>query len=223
MRQTLCFKTGCEGRAATQAKRVTKPMLVKLANWLRWRRLAKASPRTGWFTQGARSRAKSRYCKTPSRLLTAAAANHAATTQGSNWLLSSATRRPTAAITHTVTSAANKPEVKAASTTSGTHSTEAASAMNHAPPANTHPCDVEVAGSIDKSTTNNKAQAPNIQLSNKGTTPVEGLLAKGLSHGKTKHSSNKTLRAATADFSKESMGWIFLHPSARTYAGCTRA
>jgi hypothetical protein len=116
-------------------------------------------------------------------------------------LLCSATRRPTPAIAHIVTAAANKPAVKAASTTSGTHNTDAATATSHTPPTNAHPRDGGATGTVGKSTTSNKAQAHNIQLSSKGTTPVDGLLAKGFNHGNTKQSNSKALRTGTAYFS----------------------
>jgi hypothetical protein len=109
-------------------------------------------------------------------------------------------------MTHSVTNVANNPDVKAASTTSGTHNTEATNPTSHTPPANAHPRVARRTGLTGKSTTSNKAHALSIQLSSKGTTPVDGLLVKGLSHGKTKHSTSKTLRAVARCFSKEGMG-----------------
>jgi hypothetical protein len=117
-------------------------------------------------------------------------------------------------MTHKVTNVANNPAVSAASTTSGSHSTDVTKAANHTPPAQDQNRDEELTDVHCRSTTSNNAQALNIQLSNSGTTDVDGLLVKGLSHGKTMHSQSKALRAVAPYFSNKGMGWIFLHPAA---------
>jgi len=49
-------------RNASQPIRAARPMLVSVANWLRWRRLAKASPGPVWLIQGLNSVAQPKYC-----------------------------------------------------------------------------------------------------------------------------------------------------------------
>jgi hypothetical protein len=94
--------------------------------------------------------------------------------------------------------------------TSGTQSKEASSAVSHTLTLKAHPRVDGAAYVAGRSTSSNKAQALSIQLNNSGTTAVDGLFVNGFSHGKTKHSNNKTLRAVTAHFSKEGMRCILL-------------
>ena len=57
--------------------RATKAILVRLANWLRCRKLAKASPGDAWLTHGLRAAAAPKYCNRPITLLTRPANNQA--------------------------------------------------------------------------------------------------------------------------------------------------
>ena len=53
------------------------PMLVSVANWLRWRRLAKASPTAVVLTQGSNAAETPKYCNRPSTALIKAAVSQA--------------------------------------------------------------------------------------------------------------------------------------------------
>ena len=53
-------------------------MLVSVANWLRWPRLANAWPRPGLLTHCPNTAVAPKYCSKPSTALTTAAASHAA-------------------------------------------------------------------------------------------------------------------------------------------------
>jgi hypothetical protein len=162
---------------------------VSDANWLRWRKLANASPLWGWFTQGDNSVAKPKYCKTPSTLLTKAANNTAAVKQFNNRAFTAACR-PTAHISHTHIKDANSPAVSARSTTAGTQISEAMSqtvmTAHHQRSRLDH-------GVLTKgmSTTRSKAHDVSIQLNNNGITDVEGLLANGFNQGSATHTTNK--------------------------------
>ena len=101
--------------------------------------------------------------------------------------------RPTAAISHTHMSDATRPNVNARSTTCGTHNNDASSHTNNTPL--TARSNMVQRGLISgNSTTASKAHAAIIQLTNKGITAVDGLLANGLSHGKATHSTKMALR-----------------------------
>ena len=54
-------------------------MAHSVANWLRCRKFAKTTPEPAWFTHGARSAARSRYCNKPIPALSTAAATQAHT------------------------------------------------------------------------------------------------------------------------------------------------
>jgi hypothetical protein len=97
-------------------------------------------------------------------------------------------------MSHTHNSDASKPAVKARSTTCGTHSKEAS---NPAISTTAMPRDGRDHGDWAKgnSTTANKAHAANIQLTNKGTTAVDGLLVNGLSQGKAMQATKMALRS----------------------------
>ena len=57
----------------------------------------------------------------------------------------------------------------------------------------------------------NCAHAASIQLTNKGITAVDGLLANGLSHGRAMHATRTTLRTKMLWAVDEFMGVIFYH------------
>jgi hypothetical protein len=90
-------------------------------------------------------------------------------------------------------SEATKPAVNARSTTGGPHSSEAANQHNSTPQT-TRSVHVQRILTNGSSTTANKVHAASIQLTNKGMTALDGLLANGLSQGKTMHSTNMMLR-----------------------------
>jgi hypothetical protein len=174
--------------AKVHPNKATKPRPMSDANWLRWRKLANASPLWGWFTQGESSVAKPKYCKTPSTLLTKAANNTAAVKQFNNCAFNAA-RRPTAHISHTHIKDANSPVVSARSTTAGTQIREA---MSQTVMTVHHQRSLLDQGVLTKgmSTTRSKAHAASIQLNNNGITDVEGLLANGFSQGNATHAAN---------------------------------
>src|SRR6185312_4960498 len=62
---------------ATSQSRAASAMFVKVANWLRWRRLPKASPSCVWFTQGSRLAPAPRYWHRPIAALSRPAASQA--------------------------------------------------------------------------------------------------------------------------------------------------
>jgi hypothetical protein len=90
-------------------------------------------------------------------------------------------------------SEATKPAVSARSTTCGTHNNEASSQSNNAPHTK-RSVNVQRVFAQGNSTTANNAQAAIIQLTNKGITAVDGLLANGLSQGKATHNTKMMLR-----------------------------
>jgi hypothetical protein len=96
-------------------------------------------------------------------------------------------------MSHTHMSEAIRPIVKARSTTWGTHSNETTNQASNTAHTATSAA-VHRALTNGSSTTANKAQAAIIQLTNKGMTAVDGLLAKGLSHGKATHRTRMMLR-----------------------------
>jgi hypothetical protein len=186
-------------------------MLVRLANWLRWRKLANASPGTGWFTQGDRSCAKPRYCNTPSTLLITAASNQACATQCIKPLPSQATCKPTLTIKPMLTKAASKPKVRAWSTTAGTRH-KALPTQQANPTISKRPALDMVGCNKGNSKTSKAKQATHIQLKSKGMTAVEGLAVNGLSHGKVMQAINKALRMNSGEAKAEDdMGLIFQH------------
>ena len=64
--------------------KATRAMLVNVANWLRCRKLANASPAAVWLTQGAHAAAEPKYWRSPKPLLTKpASSQEAATTNAS--------------------------------------------------------------------------------------------------------------------------------------------
>ena len=67
----------CKRPAITHQISATSAILVRLANWLRWRRLAKASPNEPCRTHGSSAAARPKYCSRPIRLLTRPAATSA--------------------------------------------------------------------------------------------------------------------------------------------------
>jgi hypothetical protein len=96
-------------------------------------------------------------------------------------------------MSHTLMSDATSPIVNARSTTCGIQSNDVANQTNKA--AHTATSGVVHRGLTNgSSTTASNAQAAIIQLTNKGMTAVEGLLAKGLSHGKATHKTRMMLR-----------------------------
>ena len=94
---------------------------------------------------------------------------------------------------HTHIKEVTSPIVNARSTTCGTHSNEASNHTNNTPHTAASKT-VQRGLASGSSTTANKAHAAIIQLTNKGMTAVEGLLANGLSHGKATHNTKMTLR-----------------------------
>lgn len=62
--------------AIGQAKTVTSPILVRVANWLRCRKLPNASPSTVVLMNGAKDVLHPKYCSSPITPLTAAASHH---------------------------------------------------------------------------------------------------------------------------------------------------
>jgi hypothetical protein len=90
-------------------------------------------------------------------------------------------------------SEATNPAVNARSTTCGTHSKDVISQANKTPHT-TRSVNVQWVFTKGNSTTANSAQAASIQLTNKGITAVDGLLANGLSHGMAMHNTRMALR-----------------------------
>ncbi|BDU56812.1 hypothetical protein LTEGF4_24930 [Limnohabitans sp. TEGF004] len=121
------------------------------------------------------------------------AAANIPTTNQRNSDSSTAARRPTPAMSHTHIKDASSPIVNARSTTCGTHSIEATNHASNTPHIATSET-VQRGFASGSSTTANKAHAAIIQLTNKGMTAVDGLLTKGLSHGKATHNTKMTLR-----------------------------
>jgi hypothetical protein len=88
---------------------------------------------------------------------------------------------------------ATNPAVNARSTSCGTQNNEAANQSSNAPQTK-RSSHVQRVFTKGNSTTANNAHAAIIQLTNKGITAVDGLLANGLSHGKATHSTKMMLR-----------------------------
>jgi hypothetical protein len=125
---------------------------------------------------------------------------------------STAARRPTAAMSHTHIKEATNPIVNARSTTCGTHSSETASHSNNTL-LTTRSVKVQRVFTTGNSTTTNSAQAASIQLTNKGMTAVDGLLANGLSHGMATHSTKMTFRGRVSDWNDEFMRRFSITPA----------
>jgi hypothetical protein len=62
---------------ATHHIKAAKPILINVANWFRWRKLAKASPIPGLLTQMPNGAVAPKYCNKPSTALSSAAVNQA--------------------------------------------------------------------------------------------------------------------------------------------------
>jgi hypothetical protein len=70
------------GCCATCQSKANRPMLVSVANWLRWRRLANASPKPLLCTQGLRLCVWPKYCNKPKNALAKAANSQLTATVG---------------------------------------------------------------------------------------------------------------------------------------------